>query len=47
MTHMSHIIKFTKEEEENNQLAMLDMELNVNIKKKKIEFNVHYRKTRF
>ena len=38
-------IKFTKEEEENNQLAVLDLELNVNRKKKKIEFNVHYKKT--
>ena len=35
-------IKFTKEEEENNKLSVLDLELNVNRKKKKIEFNVHY-----
>ena len=35
------IIKFTKEEEENNQLAVLDLEHNVNRKTKKIEFNVH------
>jgi hypothetical protein len=39
------IIKFTKEEEENNQLAVLDLEHNVNRKTKKIEFNVHYKKT--
>ena len=38
-------IKFTKEEEENNQLAVLDVELNVNRKTKKIEFNVHYKST--
>ena len=38
-------IKFTKEEEENNKLAMLDVELNVNRKKKKLEFSVHYKKT--
>ena len=38
-------IKFTKEEEEDNKLAVLDLELNVNRKKKKIEFNVHYKKT--
>ena len=37
--------KFTKEEEENNQLAILDVELNVNRKTKKIEFNVHYKST--
>ena len=39
------VIKFTKEEEENNKLDVLDLELNVNRKKKKIEFNVHYKKT--
>ena len=38
-------IKFTKEEEENNKLPCLDLELNVNRKKKKVEFNVHYKKT--
>ena len=38
-------IKFTKEEEENNKLAVLDLELNVNRKRKKIDFNVHYKKT--
>ena len=38
-------IKFTKEEEEDNKLAVLDLELNVNRKKKKVEFNVHYKKT--
>ena len=40
-----NIIKFTKEEEENNQLAVLDIELKVNRKKQKIEFNVHYKDT--
>ena len=34
-------IKFTKEEEEDNKIAVLDLELNVNRKKKKIEFGVH------
>ena len=38
-------IKFTKEEEENNKLAVLDLELNVNRTEKKIECNVHYKKT--
>ena len=38
-------ITFTKEEEEDNKLAVLDLQLNVNRKKKKIEFNVHYKKT--
>ena len=37
-----NVIKFTKEEEENDQLAVLDMQLNVNRKKKKIKFNVQY-----
>ena len=40
-----NVIKFTKEEEENNKLAVLDLELNVNRKTKKIEFKVHYKKT--
>ena len=39
------IIRFTKEEEENGKLAVLDLELNINRKQKKIEFNVHYKKT--
>jgi hypothetical protein len=39
------IIKFTKEEEEDNKLAVLDLELNVNRKRKRIEFNVHYKPT--
>ena len=39
------IIIFTKEEEENGKLPSLDLELNVNRKEKKIEFNVHYKKT--
>ena len=38
-------IRFTKEEEENNKLAVLDLELNINRKRKKVEFNVHYKKT--
>ena len=36
-------IKFTKEEEEDNKLPVLDLELNVNRKTKKVEFNVHYK----
>ena len=39
------MIKFTKEEEKENKLAVLDLELNVNRKSKKIEFNVHYKET--
>ena len=39
------IIKFTKEEEHENKLAALDLEMNVNRKRKKVEFNVHYKKT--
>ncbi len=38
-------IKFTKEEEENNKLPALDLEMNVNRKTKKVQFNVHYKKT--
>ena len=34
-------IKFTMEEEENNKLVVLDLELNVNRKKEKIELSVH------
>ena len=34
-----------KEEEEDNKLPVLDLGLNVNRKKKKIEFSVHYKKT--
>ena len=49
LEHLNNIepehIRFTMEEEENNQLAVLDLELNVNRKKKRIEFNVHYKKT--
>ena len=33
------------EEEEDNKLAVLDLGCNVNRKKKKIDFNVHYKKT--
>ena len=39
------IIKFTKEEEVDNKMAVLDLGLNVNRKRKKIEFNVHYKAT--
>ena len=39
------VLKFTKEEEENNKLAVLDLELNLNRQQKRIEFNVHYKKT--
>ena len=49
MDHLNSIepehITFTKEEEKDNKLASLDLELNVNRKKKKIEFNVHYKAT--
>ena len=49
LNHLNSIepefIKFTKEEEQNNQLPVLDLELNVNRKTKKIEVNVHYKKT--
>ena len=49
LRHLNNIepdcIKFTKEEEEDNKLPSLDLELNVNRKKKKVEFNVHYKKT--
>ena len=39
-------IKLTKEEMEEEKVAVLDLELNVNRKQKKIEFNVHYKKTK-
>ena len=39
------VIIFTMEKEENNQLAALDLEFNVNRELKKVEFNVHYKKT--
>ena len=49
LDHLNNIepehIKFTMEKEEDNKLAVLDLELNVNRKKKRIEFNVHYKKT--
>ena len=49
LDHLNNIepehIKFTMEEEEDNKLAVLDLELNVNRKKKRIEFNVYYKKT--
>ena len=49
LNHINEIepdsIKFTKEEEENNKLAVLDLELNVNRAEKKIECSVHYKKT--
>ena len=39
------IIVFTKEEEKEGKLASLDLEMIVNRIQKKIEFNVHYKKT--
>ena len=48
LDHLNSIeesIKFTKEEEENGKLPVLDLELNINRRQKKIEFNVHYKKT--
>ena len=39
------IIRFTMELEEENKLAALDLAMNVNRKLKKVEFNVHYKKT--
>ena len=39
------VIRFTKEEEADNKLPSLDLEMNVNRKKKKVEFNVYYKKT--
>ena len=38
-------IRFTKEEETDGKLPVLDLELTVNRKTKKIEFGVHYKKT--
>ena len=49
LNHLNSIepeyIKFTMEEEENNRLASLDLEMNVNRKQKRVEFGVHYKKT--
>lgn len=49
LSHLNSIepdsIKFTKEEEKNNTLPVLDLKLIVNRKTKKIECNVHYKKT--
>ena len=39
------VIKFTKEEEADNKLPSLDLEMKVNRKRKKVEFNVYYKKT--
>ena len=39
------VINFTTEEEENNKLAVLDLGCNVNRRLKKIEFDVHNKKT--
>ena len=39
------VIIFTMEEEEDNKLAVLDLGFNVNRKLKKIEFEVHCKKT--
>ena len=38
-------IRFTKEEETDGKLPVLDLELTVNRRTKKIEFGVHYKKT--
>ena len=39
------VIVFTKEEEKEGKLASLDLKMIVNRIQKKIEFNVHYKKT--
>ena len=39
------IIVFTKEEEKDGKLSALDLGMNVNRIQKKVEFNVHYKKT--
>ena len=38
-------VRFTKEEEKDNKMSVLDLGCNVNRKRKKIEFNVHYKPT--
>ena len=45
MNSQEEEIQFTKEEEEDNKLAVLDLELNVDRRRKRIEFNIHYKKT--
>ena len=45
LNDQEHKIKFTKEEKKGNKNAVLDLELNVNRKKKNIKFGVHYKKT--
>ena len=49
LAHLNSIepghIRFTKEEEVEEKLPMLDLELTINRKSKKIEFAVHYKKT--
>ena len=39
------VIVFTKEEEKDGKLSALDLGMNVNRIQKKVEFNVHYKKT--